>query len=179
MKNLSKLIAVAFVASALFFTTTAKAQTSGNNDLRFGIGLETGIPTGVENDKSSFEVGGTARLQYGTSANFAWTLTSGFYDFVGKSNPNFTDGTDYASLHILPVKIGIKDFFSQNVYFGLEGGAGFILNNGNVKIIGAPALGYASKTWDVGVRYENYFGTTNYGLVGLRIAYAFPLSSKK
>lgn len=34
----------------------------------------------------------------------------------------------------------------------------------------------ASKSWDVGVRYENYSGqSNNYGTVGLRIAYGFGL----
>jgi hypothetical protein len=80
-------------------------------------------------------------------------------------------------LGIVPVKLGVKAFFSPNVYFGAEAGAGFeTASGGNTKLILSPALGYANKSWDVGVRYENFSGQdNNYGLVGLRIAYAFPL----
>lgn len=76
----------------------------------------------------------------------------------------------------MPVKIGAKAFFSPNMYFGAEAGAGFVTNNGNTKLILSPALGYASKSWDVSARYENFSGQgINYGVVGLRLAYAFGL----
>jgi len=176
MKNLSKLIAVAFTASALFLSTNVKAQTSGNHDWRFGIGAEVAVPTGQEHDQSNIAVGGTARLQYGLSPTVALTLTSGFIDILGKENPNDPNGGKYLSIPIVPVKVGIKDFVSQNVYLGLEGGAGFVTNNGNVKVIGAPAIGYASKSWDVALHYDQYFGTYQFGTLGLRLAYAFPLS---
>ncbi|MDB5145542.1 MAG: hypothetical protein JWQ66_4255, partial [Mucilaginibacter sp.] len=40
----------------------------------------------------------------------------------------------------------------------------------------SPGLGYASKSWEVSARYENFSGQgNNYGLVGLRIAYGFGL----
>lgn len=176
MKTLSKFVAAAFTASALFLTTTTvKAQTTPANAFRFGIGLETGIPTGNAHDISNFELGGTARLQYGVSNNFAVTLTSGYYNMFGKDIP----GTDlkYQSLGIVPLKVGFKAFFAPTWYFGAEAGAGFeTVSNGDTKLIVSPALGYANKTWDVGLRYENFSGQDNsYGLVGLRIAYGFPL----
>ena len=78
---------------------------------------------------------------------------------------------------IVPLKAGIKAFFSQNGYFGAEAGAGFETNSGgDTKLILSPTLGWANQTWDVGVRYENFSGqNNNYGLVGLRVAYGFKL----
>jgi hypothetical protein len=177
MKNLSKLIAGAAIASALFFTTNVKAQSASTppDPWRLGIGVEAGIPTGNAHDISNFEAGGTVRLQYDVGSNFAYTLTSGFYNFFGKQIPN-TDA-DYSSLGIVPLKAGIKAFFAPNLYFGAEAGAGFETNaGGSTKLILSPALGFANKTWDVGARYENFSGQGNsYGLVGLRVAYAFKL----
>lgn len=186
MKNLSKLIAVAFTATALFFTSNVKAQSIDPNKFRFGIGVEGGIATGNAHDYSNLELGGTARVQYGLSNNLALTLTSGYYNFFGKTEP----GTDlkYQSLGMVPVKAGIKAFFTKNLYFGAEAGAGFetktFLPQGydnrdyekDTKLILSPAIGYANKSWDVGVRYENFSGQDNgYGLVGLRVAYGFGL----
>src|ERR1700743_1809060 len=173
MKSLSKLIAAAFIASAIFVSNSAKAQTTPANAFRFGVGLESGIPLGVANAKTHFELGGTARLQYGLSNSVALTLTSGFYNLFGT---NYPDGLTRPSLHMIPVKAGVKAFFAPNFYFGAEAGAAFVTNNGFVKLDLAPALGFANKSWDVGVRYESLTGQDfNYGIVGLRIAYGFPL----
>jgi hypothetical protein len=154
--------------------------------LRFGIGVEGGIVTGNAHDFSNLELGGTGRLQYGVSNNFAITLTSGYYNFFGKTEPGTND--KYQSLGMVPVKAGIKAFFAKNLYFGAEAGAGFETKTflpqdvderfaeKDTKLILSPAIGYASKSWDVGVRYENYSGQSNsYGLVGLRVAYGFGL----
>jgi hypothetical protein len=183
MKNMIKLIATAVSAAAIFFATNVNAQTTTTapNPWRLGIGLEAGIPTGNANNISNFELGGTARLQYDASDHFAWTLTSGYYNMFGK-DVIVTDGstsisTKAPSLGIVPVKLGIKAFFAPQFYFGAEAGAGFeTISEGNTKLILSPALGFANKTWDVGVRYENFSGQGNsYGLAGLRVAYAFSL----
>ncbi|HWZ04876.1 MAG TPA: hypothetical protein VNX40_14770 [Mucilaginibacter sp.] len=183
MKNLSKLIIAAFSFATLFFASNVKAQTNtaAPNPWRFGIGLEVGAPTGNAHDISNFELGGTARLQYDASDHFAWTLTSGYYNMFGKDvtviTPAGTVTGKAADLGIVPVKLGIKTFFSSNLYFGAEAGAGFeTVSNGNTKLILSPTLGFANHTWDVGLRYENFSGqSNNYGLVGLRVAYAFGL----
>lgn len=178
MKNTTKWIAPVVTAAALFFSLNVKAQTtpaSTPSPWRLGVGLEAGIPTGNANNISNFELGGTLRLQYDASSNFAWTLTSGYYNMFGKDIPG--TNTSYSSLGIVPLKLGIKAFFAPNFYFGAEAGAGFeTVSNGNTKLILSPALGWANKTWDIGARYENFSGQGNsFGLAGLRVAYAFGL----
>jgi hypothetical protein len=175
MKKSAKLVAAALVSVALFIGSNVKAQTAPVNPWRFGIGLEAGAPTGDAHTTSNFELGGTARLQYDASSSFAWTLTSGYYNMFGKDNP--VTNVNYNSQGIIPAKLGIKAFLSSNIYFGAEAGAGFETGTGgNTKLILSPGLGYASKSIDVGLRYENFSGQgNNYGLVGLRIAYGFRL----
>ena len=186
MKKVTNLLAAAIVVAAIFFGSSAKAQTISPDQFRFGVGVEGGLATGSAHDLSNLELGGTARLQYGVSNNLAITLTSGYYNFFGKNVP----GTDskYQSLGMVPIKAGIKAFFTPNLYFGAEVGAGIetktFLPQGvdenfaekDTKLILSPAIGYASKHYDVGVRYENYSGqSNNYGLVALRVAYGFGL----
>jgi len=174
MKKSTNLIASALFACAMFFGSHAKAQTSTPATWRLGVGLETGIATGAEYDRGHYDLGGTARLQYGLSNNFALTLTSGYYNFFGVLGPGKI--MDFPDLHIIPVKIGAKAFFASDLYFGAEAGAGFVTNTGNTKLILSPALGYANKNWDVSARYENFSGQNiNYGVAGLRIAYSFGL----
>jgi hypothetical protein len=188
MKNRIKLLAIAATAVTIFFANSVKAQTPTPSVWRFGIGVEGGLPTGNAHDISNFELGGTARLQYGLSEHLALTLTSGYYNFFGKTyTSSFSDGTSTTtisvkgrSLGMIPVKAGIKGFFTDNLYVGAEAGAGFEMHEPvagetkDTKLILSPAVGWANKSWDVGVRYENFSGqSNNYGLVALRLAYGF------
>jgi hypothetical protein len=186
MKKLTKLAAAALTGVALLIGTTVNAQTTTTtpSKLRFGIGLEAGAPTGNIHNAiggSSFELGGTARLQYNTSDHFALMLTSGYYNFFGKSYSTTVGGVtrDFEALStgVVPVKAGFKAFFADQFYFSAEAGAGFETKGAkDVKLILAPGLGWANQKWDVGVRYEDFSGQNySYGLVGLRGAYGFEL----
>ncbi|WP_299471289.1 hypothetical protein [Mucilaginibacter sp.] len=174
MKTMTKLVAAAFTAAAIFIGTNVNAQTTPKSVWRLGVGLEGGIPTGNAHDYFGAQIGGTARLQYGISDNLALTLTSGYYNFFAKNDYKNVGGDD---LGMVPVKAGIKAFVSQNIYLGAEVGAGFETSLGkSTKLIASPGIGWANQSWDVGVRYENYSGqSNNYGLVGLRLAYGFGL----
>lgn len=178
MKSRTKFMAIAVAAVAIFFTTQVKAQTAEPNKWRLGIGVEGGIPTGSLRangfDYSKFELGGTARLQYGIAKNFAATLTSGYYNFFATDAAKAIGGESFG---VVPVKIGAKVFFNSPFYFGAEAGAGFETKyNKNTKFLWSPALGWANKSWDVGVRYEGFQGQEdNYGIVALRLAYGFSL----
>jgi hypothetical protein len=177
MKTLAKLTAAAFIVAAPFFTTYVKGQTTPANALRLSIGLDAGIPTGNLTIGSDFVLGGTARLQYGLSNNFAVTLTSGADHFFSKVNP--ATGKYFDSFGVIPIKAGIKEFFTPNLYFGAEAGVGIEETDsgtGEKKLLLSPALGWGNQHWDVGVRYDNYSGQNdNYGFVALRIAYGFRL----
>lgn len=177
MKKVTNLLASAVVAAAILFGTNAKAQTTttDKSPWRLGFGIEGGIPTGDIHDASKFDLGGSARLQYGLSDAFDLTLTSGYTNFFIKDDARLPG--EPSGLGIVPVKLGIKAFFAQNIYFGAEAGAGFETNYGtNTKLILSPALGWANQHWDVGVNYTNYSGQSdNFGSVGLRVAYGFGL----
>jgi len=177
MKKSSKLIVAALMVAAIFFTTDSKAQTTPAKAWRLGFGIDAADPTGNAKIGTTFILGGTGRLQYGVSNSFALTLTSGAYHFFPKTIP----GTDkrYNSFGIISVKIGIKEFFAPNIYFGAEAGAGFEETNagaGVTRLILSPSVGYANTHWDAGLRYENFSASGgHYGMVALRIAYGFGL----
>lgn len=163
--------------------TKKKTSKDSKNVLRMGLGLEAGYPT---KNFSNFELGGTVRLQYDLASNLSLTLTPGFYHFFTKerfgllyntSTNNYNYGLPN-DLNVIPVKVGLKSFFASNFYLSGEAGAGFELNNAQqTKLILSPGIGYAgNKGLDVGLRYENFSGNnSNYGLIGLRVAYGFKL----
>lgn len=162
-------MAAIIALSTLFLSNTVKAQTAPG-PWRLGFGIEGGLPTGDANDFYNIQIGGTVRLQYSLKKNLALTLTSGYYHFIKKD-----EIAGLSDLQMIPVKVGIKSFFAPHLYFGAEAGAGFELNeSNNTKLLLSPALGWAGKSWDFGVKYENFSGQkNNYGVVGLRVAYGF------
>jgi hypothetical protein len=179
MKTSTQWIASVATAAAIFFAITVKAQTTSPGAVRFGIGLEAGVPTGnAHTYLSSFEAGATARMQVGLSSNLAAILTSGYYNMFSKNITINGVSSEAPGLGIVPVKIGLKGFLGKGLYFTGEAGAGFETskdgntNQKDTKSILAGGLGYTMKSWDIGVGYENFMGQSfDYGLIGLRLAY--------
>src|ERR1700761_4874555 len=131
MKTSIKLVMAITMVSAMFFANAAKAQTMDANPWRFGIGLETGMPTGSLKKNAGWDLGGTARLQYNVASHLGIMLTSGYYNFfAGKYNNTTTTfgGSTYATathdLGIIPVKAGLKAFCTSGMYLSAEAGVG-------------------------------------------------------
>lgn len=167
----------ALFATLILFSTNSNAQTTPPSKWRLGFGVEGGLPTGSIKDYANFELGGTVRAQYGLKKGLALTFTSGYYNFFAKKIeiPGFGT-TRPDDIGIIPVKVGIKSFIGDSFYWGAEAGAGFETPGGPVKLILSPAFGFASRSWDVGLRYENFTESGhNYGMVALRLAYGFAL----
>lgn len=182
MKTITNRMAIAVITLAVFFSANVKAQSTHLGEVRFGIGLEAGAPTYSARSLSGFMGGATGRLQLGLSDNLAAIVTSGYYNFFDKTSNINGVSVKEPGLGVVPVKAGIKGFLGGGIYFTAEGGAGFetskdnATNQKDIKGIVAPGLGYATKSWDVGVRYESLMGQSfNYGIIGLRVAYGFAL----
>ncbi len=156
-------------AVAIFFVINATAQQREKpSSVRFGLGLNIGVPTAANN--SNFIVGPDARLQLDFTQRTSLTLTTGFYGFIGQ--PKKDD--------LIPLKAGLKFFIGSksNFYIHPEIGAAFQpVENGRTAFAWAPALGYASaKNFDVALRYEGFeYDDLSRGMVALRLAYGFKL----
>ena len=179
----SKLFYLILSVALLFIGSNSNAQSVNSSKLRFGLGVEGILPVGNTSNALNFGLGVTPRLQYGVSENFALTFTSGIYHFFPKtitypasgSFPGFI--TEYKS-DIIPVKVGAKYFIGKNFYLAGEAGLGFEVAEGGgpIYFLWSPGIGYATKRWDIGARYENYGGSGySDGITALRVAYGLGL----
>lgn len=175
MKNkTAKLFCVTCLAFTCFVCATANAQTVPPNKFRLGIGADALIPMGNTSTTANFGIGLTPRLQYGVSDKFALTFTSGLYHFFPKTittpSYSFKRKSD-----IIPVKAGFKYFAAGGFYIAGEAGVAFEVAEGGgpAHFLWSPGIGYATKKWDFGARYENFNGGD--GVIGLRVAYGFGL----
>ncbi|MDN3548356.1 hypothetical protein [Mucilaginibacter aquaedulcis] len=180
MKAKLKLLSTFIIASFIFLSLNANAQTVSKGALRIAIGADGLLPVGNLKNTVNFRLGITPDLQYGLTEHLALTFTTGFYQFSTKKlyiNDGLGAGlTMENSLEIIPVKIGLKAFVLPNFYVSGEVGLGLEVEEGGgpTNLILAPGVGYASKHWDFGVRYES-FSKQDYsaGLLGLRVTYGF------
>lgn len=189
MKTLFKPAGKLFLVLLLTSAFNVNAQTKTSNPATFAIGLEGGGITGNMSSFHSLELGAIARLQYKAGDHVAFLFSGGYYNLFGKnfvvnySSPGFSETVAGKSenLGIVPLKAGLKFFGSSGIYFSAEAGAGFETKqrfesdgqmHSDVKLLLAPALGYAPKDIDVSIRYENLSGQeNNYGIVAFRVAF--------
>lgn len=168
-----------FAILALIFTviieSNANAQTQADvdsKDTRFGLGLNLGLPT---SDGYNFVFGGDLRLQKDFSSNVSGIAS------IGYNNYSFEDGNANNSLGVVPLKVGLKVFPIERLYFSGEIGAGFDATknlNPGTAFIYSPGIGLGfNNGLDLSLRYEGLSRKTyDPGMVALRIAYGFNLS---
>ncbi|AMR32696.1 hypothetical protein A0256_15335 [Mucilaginibacter sp. PAMC 26640] len=177
MKKIKQFAAVICAGATLLLSKTSFAQSTPKDAFRFGIGVETLAPVGdLKSYRSNFGLGITPQLQYGIGDHVALTLSSGYYHFFEKTVHKEDGYGGYSTQRkgIIPVKLGLKAFLYKNLYISGELGAGFEVSEGSnyVKFISSGGVGYATKRWDVGLRYESFTGhSDNFGTIGLRVAY--------
>lgn len=160
-----------------------KAQSTSPGKLRFGIGLDGLLPVGNTSTYQHFGLGITPRLHYSVSDKLAFTLTSGIYHFFSKTvtYPTYGDSPIYtgkSKSDVIPVKVGAKIFVGEKLYIAGEAGSGFEVAEGGgpIHFLWSPGIGYASKKWEIGARYENFSGHSySDGVTAIRVAYAFGL----
>ncbi|MDB5139393.1 MAG: hypothetical protein JWR12_1309 [Mucilaginibacter sp.] len=181
MEKSLKIPTLLIIAFTICLVNIVKGQTTPVNTLKLGVGIEAAGVSGTING-ATVEWGATARLQYWLAKKLALTLTSGYYSFsfVGERLVNPGDGFAFNpnfNFQVVPVKVGVKYFFIHHAYVSGEAGAGFADNSEKgTKLILSPSVGFASKSWDVGLRYESFSTQyTNLGMVALNVTYGFSL----
>ncbi len=177
------LFSLILLLAALIATGNVKAQSTEPGKFRFGIGLDGLIPVGNTGTFQHVGLGITPRLQYGVSDKLAFTFTSGIYHFFPKTVTllgygGFPAYSGKTKSDVIPVKVGAKYFIGGSFYIAGEAGLGFEVAEGGgpIHFLWSPGIGYASKRWDIGARYENFSGHKySDGVTAIRVAYGFGL----
>ena len=143
--------------------------------LRFGVGLEGGLPTGA---LKYYDAGAGLSLRFskGLTESIAGTLSVGAMGFFPTST---LTASSKASIFI-PIKAGGKFYFGKNVYASGELGVTITKTYQNVGTKGgfvngssftyAPGVGVQFGSFDLGARYE---GLDNGGFMGVRLGFDF------
>ncbi|MCQ6958089.1 hypothetical protein [Mucilaginibacter aquariorum] len=162
---MKKLLLLLAIVGGTTFTTFAQSEKS-----RFSIGFEGGIPVGDFKDIYDVAIGGSLKYEMPIATSTMFTLSGGYTSFKAK------DIAGGGSDGFIPVKAGIKYYFSQGFYGEGQLGASFYTGggDGNTFFAYSPGIGYTLEGgFDIGVRYEAWSHNGTIGQIGVRIAYGF------
>jgi hypothetical protein len=159
---------LSFLFITILCTTAAHAQTP--DSWHIGFGINTGPAT---TDAFKYMLGGDIRIEKDLNPRLVGTLTTGFTHFFEKDH--FANYTQYGSpYNVIPVKLGVKYFVTDNIYVGGEAGAGLAFEQWGTSFLWSPSVGIAFKNgMDVSVKYEDYVKDKATKNLALRLGYSF------
>lgn len=168
------LLALVLLSGAAFSSFAQSSKEGG----KFSIGVEAGLPLGDYKDVSNFVIGGSLKYDHPIAEGTFVTLSAGYSKFLSDDDAKEAGFKFYG----IPVKAGLKHFFSEGFYGEAQVGAAFTKTT--VEGIGsasktafayAPGIGYAfGGGVDLGVRYEGWSlsgGTASQ--IAARLAFSF------
>lgn len=171
------------LGTSLFMTVLFTHAQKAPNQL--GVAAELGFPTGDFADGFKTGFGGSLKGLFGVSKDGQLSFTTGYTRYAFKDNePGYK-----ASIGIIPFLAGYRQNFNG---FYLEPQLGYGSYSARVKGNGitgsssqggftyAAGLGYASKGFDIGARYQgSSVDGDNISLIGVHVGYNFSLSISK
>ncbi len=166
---------VPLVLVCLLGSFAAQAQKSGPV---LGIGFDFAFPQSNFGNHTNYGAGPSIVFQKGISKSLNYTVSVAYLRFNGDGefvNVKYREG-------FVPIKVGLRYFFSEYIYGGGDAGVSLSSANGSgsgTSFAYAPTLGaefpVSNKgSLDFGVRYEGWSrsgGTRSF--VGLRAGYNF------
>jgi hypothetical protein len=174
---MKKLLFLTLLCGATAATSVAQTTTPKEGG-KFSIGVDAGLPTGSASDISNLTLGGSLKYEYPVAAKTFLSVSAGYSYFLYKSavKDAFSAlGTPKSGEGFIPVKAGLKYYFSPG-FFG-EGQLGAVFSTesgGGTAFAYAPGIGYTfSGGLEAGVRYEGWSHDGTLGQAALRLAYRF------
>lgn len=173
-----------FLGTVLLFFTVILTQAQ-KAPTQLGVAAELGFPTGDFGDGFKTGFGGSLKGLFGVSKDGQLSFTTGYTRYAYKDNE-----PDYkGSISIVPFLAGYRQNFNG---FYLEPQLGYgsytaRVKSGGIKVSNtkggftyAAGLGYASKGFDIGARYQGAkVDGDNISLIGIHVGYNFSLSINK
>lgn len=156
--------------ATLLFVGVA-ATSFAQDAAKFSIGVEAGVPIGSTSNAYSFVIGGSLKYDLPIAESTAFTISAGYSSFQGKTIAGFK----IPAASFVPVKAGIKQYFSESFYGEAQVGAALSTQSGGGTAFAySPGIGYKfSDAVDLGVRYEAWSKNGTVSQIGVRLGFSF------
>lgn len=98
------------------------ASAQSTSKMKIGVGPYVGLPMGTFGDITSIGFGGIAQGEYDFGSQVIGTVTTGYLSFSGKD----VNGVKQGTWSIIPILVGAKYFFTQNIYGAAQVGLNMV-----------------------------------------------------
>ena len=150
------------------------AQNSASKSVQFGGGLRFGLPVGDFHLSHSIGIGAELQAEYKLSPTASLTGTTGFTNFIGKSETY--DGYKYKmdAVGYIPILVGARFYPSSNVFIGAKAGYGILTGAGSGGAFNfEPQVGYNADKFQLALGYNALVDDGTLGHLGVTAIYKF------
>lgn len=145
-------------------STVNKEGLSTRSGLKLGLSINPGLSIGRSG--SEFVLGGEISLSKTLTPYLEGTFSTGYTQFFY--------GHDSQKGKLIPVKAGIRYFFTPKLYVAAQAGAAFSTTDGGAYFIYSPTVGWKMNSqFDIGLKYDHFSNEPS--VLGLNLAYKIGL----
>lgn len=163
-----------FIALAVAGAFVANAQTSATKSVQFGGGIRLGLPVGNFKLSNTIGIGAELQAEYKVQPNVSLTGTTGFTNFIGKSETWGGYKYKYDAVGYIPVLVGARYYPSQNVFLGGKVGYGILTGGGSGGAFNfEPSVGYNAAKYQLSLGYNALVDDGTLGHLGFTAIYKF------
>lgn len=168
---MKKILFLAFVL-AVSFAAFAQKNTAGK--FNFGGGVRFGLPVGNFHLSHSVGIGAELQAEYKFHPSASFTGTTGFTNFIGKSETYGGYKYKYDGVGYIPILVGARYYPAQNVFMGARLGYGILTGAGSGGAFNfEPQVGYNADKFQLALGYNALVDEGTLGHLGVTAVYKF------
>lgn len=166
---MKKVIFLAFILA-----TAVAANAQGDKAFKFSGGVRLGLPTGNFHLSHALGVGAELQAEYKFAPNASFTGTTGFTNFIGKSESYGGYKYKYSSVGYIPLLVGARFYPSETIFLGGKLGYGILTGQGSGGGFNfEPQVGYSAPRYQLSLGYNALVNDGTLGHLALTAAYKF------
>ncbi|MFA6248025.1 MAG: outer membrane beta-barrel protein [Mucilaginibacter sp.] len=173
---MKKVLLLLTVLCGLSISSFAQSSNEGG---KWNIGLDAGLPVGKLHNSTNFVLGASVKYEHPIATSTFVTISAGYNRFFYNDDAKAllkAFGSDKSGEGLIPVKAGLKYYFSEGFFGEAQAGAGFSTESGGgTAFVYSPGIGYSfAGGFEAGVRYEGYSSDgRSTAMTALRVGYRF------
>lgn len=165
---MKKVIFLVFVLAA---SVAVYAQSSGAKT-GFSGGVRFALPLGNFHLTHSVGIGAELQAEHKLSPNTSLTGTTGYTNFIGKSEKYSGYNIKYDAVGYIPLLVGARYYPTQNVFVGGKAGYGILTGSGGAFNF-EPQIGYNTEKFQLALGYNALVDDGTLGHLGVSAVYKF------
>ena len=165
---------IIFIALFIAGAVTVNAQSKTGKEFKYSGGLRIGLPVGNFHLSNSFGIGVELQGEYKLSPNASVTGTTGFTNFIGKSETWGGYKYKYSSVGYIPVLVGARFYPTETMFIGGKLGYGILTGGGSGGAFNLePSVGYNAEKYQIALGYNALINDGTLGHLGVTAVYKF------